>query len=408
MSTPQPKRAPHDADQAAARLARLAIEAIEAEVDGYAGLATDVRLDVLRTNLSSARLYAAMVAEQRLPTTAAMRELGEAARRRVHQGLALQSVLRAYRVGTRAIWQSVADGEQDTAAMRILTDLTLRYIDRVSTLAEVEYLEERDQLLNSRSEAMSLFLARLVEGDGASDADVEASARRLGYPLSSPSTAAVIGMTTGDPETAPDDALSDLAAELRRSFPNGLHALFRRSVLLVVPSTSSRHVGTLLRPIVRSSSGTGHGWTAGVGRSAAGARGLQTSIHEAERARALGEILHPEGGLHTYDDVRLLDLFKRGAAVDDFANTVLAPFLEHDAKRRSELVRTLRAYYAANSNRKAAAERLGIHPNTLDYRLRQAERLNGAPVTSGEFSFQFQLALRLFPLSDTAANHVPS
>jgi len=63
------------------------------------------------------------------------------------------------------------------------------------------------------------------------------------------------------------------------------------------------------------------------------------------------------------------------------------------------LLQTLMVYYGESMNRKAAAHALGIHPNTLDYRLRQAERIATAPINSGDYGFRFQLAARLLPIA---------
>jgi DNA-binding PucR family transcriptional regulator len=49
--------------------------------------------------------------------------------------------------------------------------------------------------------------------------------------------------------------------------------------------------------------------------------------------------------------------------------------------------------------RKTAATQLGIHPNSLDYRLRMIELALGYPVRSGNTAFRLQLALKLLPLA---------
>jgi DNA-binding PucR family transcriptional regulator len=84
--------------------------------------------------------------------------------------------------------------------------------------------------------------------------------------------------------------------------------------------------------------------------------------------------------------------------VEGFVHSVLGDFARHDRDGRTDLVRTLCVYFALGMNRKAAATRLGIHPNSLDYRLRQAVRVGGIDVTSAENSFRFQLAIRLLPI----------
>ena len=56
---------------------------------------------------------------------------------------------------------------------------------------------------------------------------------------------------------------------------------------------------------------------------------------------------------------------------------LLAPLEEHDRDNGSELVATLEAFVGVGLARKAAAKSLHIHPNTLDYRLDQINRLTG-------------------------------
>jgi DNA-binding PucR family transcriptional regulator len=99
------------------------------------------------------------------------------------------------------------------------------------------------------------------------------------------------------------------------------------------------------------------------------------------------------------DELRLLDLFKQDDTIDSFALEVLGPLLERDRRGSSSLVETLDAFFAAGMVRKAAAAKLSIHPNTLDYRLREIESVLGYPVRSGNTAFKLQLALKLLPLT---------
>ena len=127
------------------------------------------------------------------------------------------------------------------------------------------------------------------------------------------------------------------------------------------------------------------------------------SVQEAQRALTLGDIVAPDSRFHSYADVGFFDLFRLGDALDEFVTAVLSPFMDHDEGRRSQLIPTLHTYFSLHANRKAAARRLGIHANTLDYRLKQAEAVAGKTMFSGEFAFQFELALRLLPISRHAS-----
>ncbi len=55
----------------------------------------------------------------------------------------------------------------------------------------------------------------------------------------------------------------------------------------------------------------------------------------------------------------------------------MEPLEEYDRERRSDLVRTLRIYFAAGANASEAADRLFLHRNSMLYRLARIEKLTG-------------------------------
>lgn len=59
--------------------------------------------------------------------------------------------------------------------------------------------------------------------------------------------------------------------------------------------------------------------------------------------------------------------------LDEFVKTLVGPLLRED--RRGQLRQTLRAYLAFGGTQRTTAEHLGIHRNTLTYRLRQIRQL---------------------------------
>ena len=78
----------------------------------------------------------------------------------------------------------------------------------------------------------------------------------------------------------------------------------------------------------------------------------------------------------------------------------LAPFRElvralvkHDRERRSDLVRTLRAYFAAGSNASEAADRLFLHRNSMLYRLARIQSLTGLDLKDPRAALALQLGL---------------
>ena len=73
--------------------------------------------------------------------------------------------------------------------------------------------------------------------------------------------------------------------------------------------------------------------------------------------------------------------------------------LEYDAKRGTELVATLQAYFDAGSSPARAAEALRVHVNTVTQRLDRVEPAARQGLATPERALEVQLALRLHRLT---------
>ena len=102
-----------------------------------------------------------------------------------------------------------------------------------------------------------------------------------------------------------------------------------------------------------------------------------------------------------FEDVGLLRLFAtegvRGEA-QRFVSDILGPLLRHDARRKADLITTLRVFLQANGNHRLAAERLNLHHNTVRYRIDKIRKLTGCDVTARNLRLQYELALVLLPV----------
>jgi DNA-binding PucR family transcriptional regulator len=92
-----------------------------------------------------------------------------------------------------------------------------------------------------------------------------------------------------------------------------------------------------------------------------------------------------------------------GAApdVDGYVRAHLGPLLDYDAKRGSELVKTLQAYFDAGGSPRHAATGLHVHVNTVSQRLERIGNLLGADWQRPDQALELQLALRLLRLRAT-------
>lgn len=88
------------------------------------------------------------------------------------------------------------------------------------------------------------------------------------------------------------------------------------------------------------------------------------------------------------------------ALVDD----ALGPLLTYDAGHDGSLVHSLTVYLRHDRNGVEAAEELHVHYNTLRYRLKQIERLTGAPDKDPMRRLQTELAVHAHRLLSARAH----
>jgi DNA-binding PucR family transcriptional regulator len=89
---------------------------------------------------------------------------------------------------------------------------------------------------------------------------------------------------------------------------------------------------------------------------------------------------------------RLLKELARSPDLAPFGELV-RPLVEHDRARRSDLVRTLRAYFASGANASEAADRLFLHRNSMLYRLERIQKLTGLDLKDPDASLALRLGL---------------
>ena len=113
------------------------------------------------------------------------------------------------------------------------------------------------------------------------------------------------------------------------------------------------------------------------------------SFREAEMALALLRNRDAETVL-AYDELGLQSLLLSVPVerLQAFVDGALGPILD-----RPELIETLRAWYASNGSRAGVAERLGIHRNSVGYRIGRIRELLGADPLNPDTARTLQAAL---------------
>ena len=88
----------------------------------------------------------------------------------------------------------------------------------------------------------------------------------------------------------------------------------------------------------------------------------------------------------------LLSRLSRSQDLAPFRDLV-DPLVRHDRERGSDLVRTLRVYFASGTNASEAADKLFLHRNSMLYRLARIEKITGADLKNPRVGLILQLGL---------------
>jgi purine catabolism regulator len=72
---------------------------------------------------------------------------------------------------------------------------------------------------------------------------------------------------------------------------------------------------------------------------------------------------------------------------------LIEPLKKHDRERNSDLVRTLRVFFASGTNASATADRMLLHRNSIPYRLERVRELTGLDYRDYRARLAIQLGL---------------
>lgn len=138
---------------------------------------------------------------------------------------------------------------------------------------------------------------------------------------------------------------------------------------------------------------------AGISRTVSGLSALRDAYREAKNAIGIACQLGEREAATFYGDLKLYQLLlalkeRNLPQLQQFHVDALGPLLEHDRSRRSELVRTLTGFFAANGNLARAAQELDVHRNTLVYRLERIADLTKLDLDDADNRLILHLALK--------------
>jgi PucR C-terminal helix-turn-helix domain len=308
-------------------------------------------------------------------------------RAQARAGRSLDELMGFYRIAAQTIWRRVAELGTARGArpedLYGLAEAGFGCVDEISTQAAAGYSEEQSHRSGASHSRRSEFVRLLLRDPQPSSELLEAAARTAHVELA-PTVALFVG-------------------------PGELYEAFARSARdhAVLGPREGEFVGALFDPD-------------GPDRR----RRLRSAAERTETRLALGPAVALRDARESLASARgLLVLMQAGLAGEDslasaeehqlalllaaeprlageFAARRLAPLgTVAGEATRANLVLTLRAWLRSPGQRKTIAHELGVHPQTVRYRMARLRELFGGALDDADGRFELELALRLEPFA---------
>lgn len=406
-------------------LADEMIAAIAREVPGYARAMEGEFGQVVRLGVEVAlNRFVDLLADPEPDAAESRRTYVDLGRGEFHAGRSLDALLAAYRVGARLAWRRFVEagvaGGLAPDAIYALGEAIFAYIDELSAESAEGYAEEQTAAAGESERRRRRLVRLLAQDPPAGQEAVRTAATAAAWTVPRGGIAALVAATADD--GAPGEALLDsIAARLARRLGEGAIGAeaFGAAIVFVPDPDAPRRRRRLeaatddrpaaLGPTVEwpnaSSSArraiatqrlAAAGKLAGVARRGGGAgssgpAGSAGSSGSSGSAAAAG----PSGLIVADDHLADLLLAADPHVAADLAASRLAPLAELADGPRARLTETLAAWLDRPGQVQAVAAALGVHPQTVRYRVRQLRDLFGERLEDPDARFELALALRV-------------
>ncbi|WP_253958826.1 PucR family transcriptional regulator [Paraburkholderia fungorum] len=373
-------------------------------IEGYEHLTPAVKKDIMDSISLSERLWFDRITDGTAPSPSDLQAFQEFGRRRVHQGIALPSLLRAFRLGLREVWDVCAQTGNKYPELRdellfVVSPDLMDYFDQMAQLISQSYLDEQYQQARWR-QSLRYQLHEIIFNYSGGDEDFRTTAKALGLdPIASRIALAVeLGKFDRNSTTAEGqlDRLVLSAARHLKMPHDHLVSLWHRDRLIIwAPCEHGEpmHLSDtrMAERVTAFAQSTTDIKAIGLGLAGTGAKGWSASAEEAIRALDFGSSGHSERRpVHQYSDI----VIEESVRSTDGASRYLLSLMDH-LSSEPDILLTLETFFANNQRRKVTAGALGIHPNTLDYRLERIENSLGAALEDVGWIAKLKVALTL-------------
>ena len=271
------------------------------------------------------------------------------------------------------------------------------------------------------------ILEGLLSDQPASQSNALQLAESLGHALSAPFAILLVGSdlpshrllaSREHVEQSNVDASLHLAQRYIRSYRDGL-SFWRRGPHLIAyyplraqqQKDGREDIAAMLREVCKRIEAENPPYTvsAGISRRMESVYRFRHAYEEAKQSFEIGRALAGEqtSSVTHYDELGLLrfaQVSETSIGIRNYCLDMLGPLLEHDEHSPARLLQTLRVFLDSNQNHAEAARALGIHYNSLRYRLKRIRELIGNIFEEPQKRLAIEVALHLYPLLETTVS----
>jgi sugar diacid utilization regulator len=363
-------------------LTQHVVQMLLVDVPDY-GLSNDPRMmdDLRQSAQLNAELWFEALLDSKPLSARTLEPVVAFARRRVHQGISLTGLLRAYRTLTRGFWLRLVEAAGDDVPLKAeltarISPYLLRHFDHVAEAISTLYLREQSQHARwrdrLRQELWSIIRSRPDDAAGFRE-----HAEALGFAIGQAHCAAAIRLSSEareQPERVIDPPLLALARKLATPVDALMRAIHRDHLVVWAPKPPGQLAIAFEKDLAEAAGAVAIGSKSvvavGIGLPGLSARGWQASMEQALRALSAPADGAVQGRVHRYSQIMIEDAIRSATNVADFVHSTIEGLSAEPA-----LLETLQAYLDAGLHRKETAATLSVHPNTLDHRLARIETL---------------------------------
>lgn len=337
------------------------------------------------------------------PSDEQIEQISVLAGRRVHQGVSLPGLLRAYRMAQRDYWTTLLEraGQDGALHSELLFQVSPYLIHHFDMLSQVmawawnaeqsQHERWRDRL---RSELWTVISVRPDDSEA-----FRSQTEALGIdPTVSVCAIALRMPGPGAQAIRMEEAVQRVMLEVGRiaglESETIMRTLHRGSLLLWLPAG---HAEMLLEQVRRINSHAGEiarrlpqVGAVGVGLPGSGPRGWRLSAEQAVKSADGRDALEREAALTCYSDVALYDIVSTSDNVKRYFDALIERLTIEP-----HLLETLTTFFELKQHRKAVAGALNVHPNTLAYRLERIEQTLSADLSDMTWLSKLHTALRI-------------